>query len=63
LELMKYDTNGKKGGELLIQHGAPLNAPVPRKPAGTNYDLNVEIGSDGTVKVIPPLTNTNSPAH
>ena len=30
----------------------------PPKPAPTNnYDLNVEIKSDGSVKVIPPLTN------
>jgi chromosome segregation ATPase len=53
------NTNGtKKGGELLIQRTPP---PVA-KPA-TDYNLNVEVGSDGSVKVIPPLGKTNSPAH
>jgi hypothetical protein len=36
----------------------------PAKPAPT-YDLNVEITSEGKVRVIPPLTNappvTNAP--
>jgi hypothetical protein len=60
---MKNDTGGKKGGELLMMHGAvAASAPPAKRPAG-NYDLNVEIGSDGSVKVIPPLGATNSPAH
>ncbi len=63
LELMKGDTGLKKGGELLMMHGAPLTSPPLRRPPSTNYDLNVEIGSDGSVKVIPPLVNTNHPAH
>ena len=55
---------------------APVAAPViaTNKPAavrpsvhnatpGSSYDLNVEVGSDGSVKVIPPLGATNSPAH
>ena len=29
----------------------------------SNYDLNVEVGSDGSVKVIPPMGATNSAAH
>src|SRR5665213_2375150 len=47
-----------KGAELLVQR-----APVPAH-AATNaspYDLNVEVGSDGSVHVIAPATN--SPAH
>ena len=52
------------------EKGAPgsCKAPLPLgpKPPGTNYDLNVEVSSDGSVKVIPPLTNgpaaTNPPA-
>jgi len=28
-----------------------------------NYDLNVEVGSDGSVKVIPPMGATNGAAH
>jgi chromosome segregation ATPase len=63
LQLMKSDLGLKKGGELLMMHGAPLSAPPPRKLAGTNYDLNVEIGSDGSVKVIPPLAGTNNPTR
>ena len=62
IQLMKYDTGNKKGAELLMTHAAPPAALRPIKPAST-YDLNVEIGSDGSVKVIPPLGSTNSPAH
>jgi peptidoglycan hydrolase CwlO-like protein len=40
---------------------APANAPspvaTPAKPASP-YDLNVEVGSDGSVHVIPAATNT-----
>jgi len=60
LQLMKYDNGGKKGGELLMTHTAPAIGPAP-KPRPL-YDLNVEIGSDGSVHVIPPLGTTNSPA-
>ncbi len=63
LELMKNDNGNKKGAELLIQKTPVItNAPAaPPRPA--NYDLNVEVGSDGTVKVIPPLGATNTVAH
>ncbi len=60
LQWMKNDNSQKKGAELLIQRNVPAtNSPASRAP---NYDLNVEIGSDGTVKVIPPLGATNAPA-
>jgi chromosome segregation ATPase len=58
LQLMKNDNSGKKGAELLMQR------PMTNNPAGRlpgNYDLNVEVGSDGSVRVIPPMI-TNSPA-
>jgi len=60
LQLMKNDNGSKKGAQLLIQRTAPVtNAPAP-----ANYGLNVEVGSDGSVKVIPPLgAPTNAPAH
>jgi chromosome segregation ATPase len=45
-----------KGGEILMKRTAP--ASTSRSP---QYDLNVEVGSDGSVHVIPPATN--SPAH
>lgn len=55
----------EKGGEQLITKGPPPGAtpsrPAPKQP---NYDLNVQVNADGTVKVIPPMTNaadTNSP--
>ena len=60
LQLMKNDNSQKKGGQLLIQRVVP----VTNSPAAPNYGLNVEIGSDGSVKVIPPLgAMTNAPAH
>jgi chromosome segregation ATPase len=58
IELDKSNNDTKKGGELLIQR-TPLSPPK----SAPNYDLNVEVGSDGSVKVIPPLGVTNSPAH
>ena len=63
VQLMKYDYGNKKGGQLLMMHTLPAPAATPPPKAPTPYDLNVEIGSDGTVKVIPPLGRTNSPAH
>ncbi len=47
----------QKGAELLMQHSTP---PANRPPRGPNYDLNVEISSDGSVRVVPPLTNSPS---
>ena len=64
LELMKNDNSGKKGAELLIQKTpAPVTNAPAAAPRPANYDLNVEVGSDGSVKVIPPLGATNSAAH
>jgi hypothetical protein len=55
-----------KGGQVLMQRSpAATNAAS----AASQYNsLNVEVGSDGSVRVIPPLTNsstaaTNSPPH
>jgi chromosome segregation ATPase len=44
----------QKGASLLLQ-GA--NAPSKKAPPAAHYDLNVEVNSDGSVRVIPPLTN------
>jgi chromosome segregation ATPase len=59
LQFMKNDNSQKKGSQLLMERSVPVtNAPAP------GYGLNVEIGSDGSVKVIPPLgAPTNAPAH
>jgi chromosome segregation ATPase len=47
-----FASSEQKGAEQLMQRTpAPATA---RKPA---YDLNVEINADGSVRVIPPLTN------
>ena len=47
----------QKGAQKLMQG---VSNPQNVRARG-NYDLNVEVSSDGTVKVIPPLTN--SPAR
>ncbi len=54
-----------KGGQLLMQH-APAAKPAAPAASPPSYNLNVEVGSDGSVRVIPPLTNSpaaNPPAH
>ena len=63
LEWMKQGTfvsTEQKGAQRLMQGINP-----PARPPKSNYDLNVEVSADGSVKVIPPLTNsvagTNSP--
>jgi len=60
VQLMRYDNSGKKGAALLMSHAEP--APIQPHTVST-YDLNVEIGSDGTVRVIPPMGGTNNAAH
>jgi chromosome segregation ATPase len=65
LQWMKNDTGNKKGAELLMQKTpttSSTSAATNKTPQ--NYDLNVEVGSDGSVRVIPPLSvSTNSAAH
>ena len=66
--LMKNDNGHKKGAELLMQHSVTVTSPdkaatMPNgaaKPA-TKYDLNVEVGSDGSVRAIPPLGTAAKP--
>src|ERR1700722_11813637 len=56
------DTTQAKGAELLMQRQSPAITASSRSP---HYDLNVEVGSDGSVHVISPLTNspaTNPPS-
>ncbi len=56
-------TKPMKGGQLLMQRSPPANSANSAAPAAGKplYNLNVEVGSDGSVHVIPPPTN--SPAH
>jgi len=63
LQLMKNDNSGLKGAALLMSRTVRPSNPQITKPPPATYDLNVEVGSDGTVRVIPPLGATNSPAH
>jgi hypothetical protein len=55
-----------KGGELLMKRSLPSGSPpaaaqASPKPA-PQYDLNVEVGSDGSVRVIPPSTGSQDNA-
>jgi chromosome segregation ATPase len=57
-------TTQPKGAELLMQRSPPAATAAARAKASQpspQYDLNVEVGSDGSVHVIPPPTN--SAAH
>jgi chromosome segregation ATPase len=62
LQLMRNGVTDQKGAELLVQP-RPAAAAAAKLPP--HYDLNVEVGSDGSVHVIPPLTNAmmNTPAR
>jgi len=50
-----FDPTEMKGAQLLMKKEAP------KPPAENTYDLNVEINSDGSWKVIP--SDTNAPAN
>jgi chromosome segregation ATPase len=56
-----FASTEQRGAQKLMQGTAPTGVKAP-KPS---YDLNVEVSADGSVKVIPPLTNrpaaTNTP--
>jgi len=57
-----FARDAKKGAQLLMDNKTPAfsstpnTSPEPKLQPG-RYDLNVEVGADGTVKVIPPPTN------
>ena len=55
-----FARDNKKGAQLLMENNTPAFVSTPASnapPKAGKYDLNVEVSSDGTVKVIPPLTN------
>ena len=54
-------TAGKKGGEILIQHSRTMGNNGAARPA--HYDLNVEVGSDGSVHVISPAVTSTNAGH
>lgn len=47
-----FAASDDKGASRLMRSTRPVD-----RPQGTNYDLNVEVSSDGSVRVVPPLTN------
>lgn len=49
-----------KGSQQLLQRGP--TAPAPPEAKTNFYDLNVEVNADGSVRVIPPLTNAPATA-
>lgn len=49
-----FAVDERKGAQLLMERTPP---PVASQPTNT-YDLNVEVLADGSVRVIPPLTNS-----
>jgi chromosome segregation ATPase len=53
-------TTQPKGGEILMKRTPPTPASTATN-SRPQFDLNVEVGSDGSVHVIPP--HTNSAAH
>ena len=50
-------TKMPKGGQLLMAR-SPLPAAGAAATRSNNFNLNVEVSSDGSVHVIPPLTNS-----
>jgi chromosome segregation ATPase len=56
-----FASTEQRGAQKLLQSSAASQVKAPK----TSYDLNVEVSADGSVKVIPPLTNrpaaTNAP--
>lgn len=59
-----FASTDQRGAQKLMQGPAATTATV--KAPKPTYDLNVEVSADGSIKVIPPLTNrpaaTNPPA-
>jgi chromosome segregation ATPase len=51
-----FSTADQKGSQLLVQHGP--GSPGAAASSSNQYDLNVEVNTDGSVRVIPPLTNS-----
>lgn len=60
MQLDRYQNGNTKLGALLIQRSPLATAPSHNNP---NFDLDVEVGSDGSVKVIPPIGATNAPSN
>ena len=55
-----FATQDQKGAQKLMQ-GATSQTPKPVTLSTNAYDLNVEVKSDGSVQVIPPVQTTPAP--
>jgi chromosome segregation ATPase len=54
-----FASTDQKGAQKLMQGASATQLQAQAKPAPKPaYDLNVEVNADGSVKVIPPLTNS-----
>ena len=67
VEWARAGATDQKGAELLVKPHVAVASPAPGS-LPPHYDLNVEVGSDGSVHIIAPLTNaetagTNAPAR
>ena len=60
LQLERNSATDQKGAELLVQPRTVVPGVASAK-LPPHYDLNVEVGSDGSVHIIPPLTNAPAP--
>ena len=53
-----YASADEKGAQKLMQG---INSPTPTGKSNPNnkpkYDLNVEVTADGSVRIMPPVTN------
>ena len=54
-----FASTDQKGAQQLMQGLKPAQTRAVGRP---NYDLNVEVRSDGSVRVVPPATNGAAPA-
>jgi len=54
-----FANSDQKGAQKLMQN---VGASGPKSPR-PNYDLNVEVSADGSVRVVPPATNNVAPAN
>ena len=53
-----FASTDQKGAQQLMQGLKPSQTRAAGRP---NYDLNVEVSADGSVRVIPPATNSVAP--
>ncbi|MGH7951370.1 MAG: hypothetical protein ACREFE_05555 [Limisphaerales bacterium] len=55
-----YSTEPRKGAEILMQHASE---PIAEAAPPSNYNLNVEVTSEGAVRILTNAPATNPPAR